>query len=60
MVVMVLYVLQAMTFFMRTEFGIAQQGYGGIVDNLTFGYSEGNRMAPAGLTCVSALMINSY
>ena len=56
-VVLSLSVLQTMTFFLRTGYGISQQGYGGSEDDPTFGLGQGNGMAPSGFSTVSTLMI---
>ena len=56
-VVLSLSVLQTMTFFLRTGYGISQQGYGGSADDPTFGLGQGNGMAPSGFSTVSTLMI---
>jgi hypothetical protein len=59
-VVLALSVLQTMTFFLRTGYGVSKTGYGGTPDNPTFGLGQGNGMAPSGFTSVSSLMVESY
>ena len=61
MVVMTLSILQKMAFFLITGYDIAEQGYGGTIDNYTFGYGHGSGMSLApGFLGVSALMSNEY
>ena len=59
-VVLALSVLQTMTFFLRTGYGVSKSGYGGTLDDPTFGLGQGNGMAPSGFTSVSSLMVESY
>lgn len=59
-VVLALSVLQTMTFYLRTGYGVSQQGYGGSPDDPTFGLGQGNGMAPSGFSAVSTLMIETY
>jgi hypothetical protein len=59
-VVLALSVLQTMTFYLRTGYGISQQGYGGNPDDPTFGLGQGNGAAPPAFSTVSALMIEAY
>lgn len=59
-IVLSLSVLQTMTFYLRTGYGVSQTGYGGSPDDPTYGLGQGNGMAPSGFSSVSALMINSY
>jgi hypothetical protein len=42
MIVLALSVLQTMTFYLRTGYGVSQQGYGGSPDDPTFGLGQGN------------------
>ena len=60
MVVLTLSVLQTMTFYLRTGYGVATEGYGGTPDDPMFGFGQGNGQAPPGFTAVSALMSNAY
>jgi hypothetical protein len=59
-VVLALSVMQTMTFYLRTGYGVSQQGYGGTVDDPSMGLGQGNGMAPSGFQSVSTLMVNSY
>jgi hypothetical protein len=59
-VVLALSVLQTMTFYLRTGYGVSKNGYGGTVDDPTFGLGQGNGMAPSGFTAVSSLMDEAY
>ena len=59
-VVLALSVLQTMTFYLRTGYGVSQQGYGGSPEDPTFGLGQGNGMAPSGFSAVSTLMIETY
>ena len=59
-IVLSLSVLQTMTFYLRTGYGVSETGYGGTKDDPTFGLGQGNGMAPSGFQSVSALMINAY
>jgi hypothetical protein len=59
-VVLALSVMQTMTFYLRTGYGVSQQGYGGTVDDPSMGLGQGNGMAPSGFQSVSTLMINTY
>eukprot|EP00956_Cyclotella_meneghiniana_P037910 scaffold146600_cov36-Cyclotella_meneghiniana.AAC.1 len=59
-IVLSLSVLQTMTFYLRTDYGVSETGYGGTKDDPTFGLGQGNGMAPSGFQSVSALMINAY
>lgn len=59
-VVLSLSVLQTMTFFLRTGYGVSQTGYGGTPEDPTFGLGQGNGMAPAGFSCISSLMDGTY
>ena len=59
-VVLMLTVLQSMTFHLRTGYGVSQAGYGGSPEDPTFGLGQGNGAAPPGFTTVSALMDNAY
>jgi hypothetical protein len=59
MIVLSLSVLQTMTFFLRTGYGVSKAGYGGSPDDPTFGLGQGNGMAPSGFTAVSALMVGA-
>ena len=52
--------MQTMTFYLRTGFGVSQQGYGGTAEDPSYGLGQGNGMAPSGLQSVSTLMIESY
>jgi hypothetical protein len=49
-----------MTFYLRTGYGISQQGYGGTPDDPTFGLGQGNGAAPPAFSIVSSLIINAY
>jgi hypothetical protein len=49
-----------MTFYLRTGYGVSQQGYGGSPYDPTFGIGQGNGMAPSGFLAVSTLMIETY
>ena len=49
-----------MTFYLRTGYGVSKNGYGGTVDDPTFGLGQGNGMAPSGFTAVSSLMDEAY
>lgn len=59
-VVLSLSVLQTMTFYLRTGYGVSQQGYGGTANDPTFGLGQGNGMAPSVFSSVSSLMVESY
>jgi hypothetical protein len=59
-IILSLSVLQTMTFYLRTGYGISQQGYGGTPDDPTFGLGQGNGAAPPAFSTVSSLMINAY
>lgn len=59
-VVLALSVLQTMTFYLRTGYGVSKTGYGGTKDDPTFGLGQGNGMAPSGFSAVSTLMIGAY
>jgi hypothetical protein len=59
-VVLALSVMQTMTFYLRTGYGVSQQGYGGTADDPSMGLGQGNGMAPSGFQSVSTLMINTY
>jgi hypothetical protein len=48
MMVLAVSVLQTMTFYLRTGYGVSQQGFGGSPDDPTFGLGQGNGMAPSG------------
>lgn len=52
-------VLQTMTFFLRTGYGVSQVGYGGSTLDPTFGLGQGNGMAPSGFSAVSSLMVGA-
>jgi hypothetical protein len=52
--------LSPMTFYLRTGYGVSQQGYGGTADDPSMGLGQGNGMAPSGFQSVSTLMINTY
>jgi hypothetical protein len=41
-VVLALSVMQTMTFYLRTGYGVSQQGYGGTVDDPSMGLGQGN------------------
>ena len=58
-IVLSLSVLQTMTFFLRTGYGVSQTGYGGSADDPTFGLGQGNGMAPSGFSAVSSLMVGA-
>ena len=60
MIVLSLSVLQTMTFFLRTGYGVSSVGYGGSSSDPTFGLGQGNGMAPSGFTAVSSLMIGAF
>jgi hypothetical protein len=59
-IVLALLVLQTMMFYLRTGYGVSQQGYGGSPDDPTFGLGQGNGMAPSGFLAVSTLMVETY
>lgn len=59
-VVLALSVLQTMTFYLFTRYGVSRNGYSGSADDPTFGLRQGNGMAPSGLTAVRSLMDESY
>jgi hypothetical protein len=56
---LLLSVLQTMTFFLQTGYGMSQMGYGGTVFDPTFGLGQGNGMAPSGFSAVSSLMVGA-
>jgi hypothetical protein len=58
-IVLSLSVLQTMTFFLWTGYGISQTGYGGSAEDPTFGLGQGNGMAPSGFSAVSSLMVGA-
>jgi hypothetical protein len=58
--VLTLSVLQTMTFYLRTGYGLSQKGDGGSPDDPTFGLRQGNGMAPSVITAVSSLMDELY
>ena len=60
MVTMSLSVLQTMQFYLRTGYGVSERGYGGTVDDPTFGLGQGNGMVPSGFQTVSTLMTRAY
>jgi hypothetical protein len=41
-VVLALSVMQTVTFYLRTGYGVSQQGYGGTVDDPSMGLGQGN------------------
>ena len=59
-IVLALSVLQTMTFYLRTGYGVSQQGYGGSPDDRKFGLGQGNGIAPSGFSAVSTLMVETY
>ena len=59
-IVLSLSVLQTMTFFLRTGYGVSTCGYGGTSSDPTFGLGQGNGMAPSGFSAVSSLMIGAF
>jgi hypothetical protein len=59
-VILALSVLQTMTFYLCTGYGVGQQGYGGSPDDPTFGLGQGNGMALSGFSAISTLMIETY
>eukprot|EP00956_Cyclotella_meneghiniana_P034366 scaffold104037_cov45-Cyclotella_meneghiniana.AAC.3 len=59
-IVLSLSVLQTMTFFLRTGYGVSTSGYGGTRSDPTFGLGQGNGMAPSGFSAVSSLMIGAF
>ena len=59
-IVLSLSVLQTMTFFLRTGYGVSKAGFGGTASDPTFGLGQGNGMAPSGFTSVSTLMVGSF
>jgi hypothetical protein len=60
MIVLSLLVLQTMTFFRRTGYGVSKAGYGGTTTDPTFGLGQGNGMAPSGFTAVSSLLVGTF
>ena len=59
-IVLSLSVLQTMTFFLRTGYGVSTVGYGGTRSDPTFGLGQGNGMAPSGFSAVSSLMVGAF
>jgi hypothetical protein len=59
-IVLALSVLQTMCFYLRTGYGVSQQGYSDSPDDPTFGLGQGNGMTPSGFSAVSILMIETY
>jgi hypothetical protein len=55
-----LLVLQTMTFFLRTGYGVSLAGYGGTESDPTFGLGQGNGMASSGFSAVSSLMMGAF
>jgi hypothetical protein len=59
-IVLSLSVLQTMTFFFQTGYGVSSAGYGGTESDPTFGLGQGNRMAFSGFSAVSSLMVGAF
>jgi hypothetical protein len=60
MVAMMLYVLEKMTWYLKTAFGQSKISFGGTKWDPSMGLGQGNGAAPPGFLAVCTLMINVY
>ncbi len=60
MVAMMRYVLETMTWYLKTAFGQSEISFGGMVLDPSMGLGQGNVAAPPGFLAVCTLMINVY
>ena len=55
-----LFVLQSMSFWLRTAYGVAKKPFGGTLLKSFMGLGQGNGAAPPAFLVLSVLMINAY
>jgi hypothetical protein len=60
MVAIMLYVLETMTWYLKTAFGQRKISFGGTALDPSMGLGKGNGVAPPGFLGVCTLMINVY
>ena len=57
---LMLLVLQTMSFWLRTAYGVAKKPFGGTLQKIFMGLGQGNGAAPPAFLALSILMINAY